>query len=183
MSFYSDNAKSYIESTFDIELSSLYEPFGKHLKENALILDVGFGSGRDMIHFQKEGYQVEGIDLEEAFVLHGKELGLKVFKMNVLDLKSDFLYDGIWCNASLLHLTRNEIKIALTNLYKHLKPNGILYASFKYGDFEGYRDNRYYTDLTEKDLGLFPGRIIETKISLDQMNRGNNWFNVYLTKD
>ena len=176
--------KDYIDSTFDIELSSsLYEPFEKHLKENALILDVGFCSGRDMVYFQKQGYQVEGIDLEDAFIQHGLELGLNVKKMNVLNFVSDKVYDGIWCNASLLHLKKNKIKIALTNLLKYLKPNGVIFASFKYGDFEGIRDGRYYTDLNENDIVLFPGKILETKISLDQMNRGNNWFNVYLTKD
>jgi hypothetical protein len=31
-----------------------------------------------------------------------------------------------------------------------LKPNGIIYTSFKYGEFEGIRKGRYFTDFTEK---------------------------------
>ena len=30
-----------------------------------------------------------------------------------------------------------------------LKPNGIIYTSFKYGTFEGERNGRYFTDMTE----------------------------------
>ena len=34
-----------------------------------------------------------------------------------------------------------------------LKPGGIAYISFKYGDFEGIRNERYFTDLREETLG------------------------------
>ena len=32
------------------------------------------------------------------------------------------------------------------------KANGIIYLSFKYGDFEGERNGRYFTDMTEDSL-------------------------------
>ena len=34
-------------------------------------------------------------------------------------------------------------------IQRSIKENGILYASFKYGDFEGERNGRYFHDLTE----------------------------------
>ena len=33
-----------------------------------------------------------------------------------------------------------------------LKPGGVMYLSFKYGDFSGTREDRYFTDLTEKSF-------------------------------
>ena len=48
-------------------------------------------------------------------------------------------FDGIWASASLLHVPTDEIKDVLKSLKDALKENGILYASFKYGDFEGVR--------------------------------------------
>ena len=36
-----------------------------------------------------------------------------------------------------------------------LKKNGIIYTSFKYGDFEGERNGRYFTDFTEKSFAEF----------------------------
>jgi len=32
---------------------------------------------------------------------------------------------------------------------KALKPNGVVYVSLKYGDYEGARDSKYYTDMME----------------------------------
>ena len=39
----------------------------KYLPKKALILDIGFGSGRDMIYFKSIGYEVEGIDTSLEF--------------------------------------------------------------------------------------------------------------------
>ena len=36
--------------------------------------------------------------------------------------------------------------------YYTLKDNGVMYVSFKYGDFEGIIDDRYFTYLTEEDI-------------------------------
>lgn len=37
-------------------------------------------------------------------------------------------------------------------MFKALKEAGIIYTSFKYGDFEGERNGRYFTDFTERHL-------------------------------
>ena len=36
-----------------------------------------------------------------------------------------------------------------------LKYGGVLYASFKYGEYEGLRNGRYFTDFTEETLKAF----------------------------
>jgi hypothetical protein len=40
----------------------------------------------------------------------------------------------------------------LNKVIKSLKPEGVLYMSFRYGDFEGIRNERYYTDYRSKNL-------------------------------
>ena len=45
-----------------------------------------------------------------------------------------------------------ELVGVLKKISEALKPDGILYTSFKYGDFEGIRGGRYFTDLTEESL-------------------------------
>nr|WP_302595605.1 hypothetical protein [uncultured Cellulosilyticum sp.] len=40
--------------------------------------------------------------------------------------------------------------MVLGKLKASLKEGGVLYASFKYGDFEGERNGRYFYDLTEE---------------------------------
>ncbi len=39
----------------------------------------------------------------------------------------------------------------LRRLHRLLKPDGVLYASFKYGSGERLKDGRYFYDLTEEE--------------------------------
>lgn len=50
----------------------------------------------------------------------------------------------------ILHLPIAELKVVFNKLAAALKINGIVYSSFKYGDFEGFRDDRYFIDMTEE---------------------------------
>ena len=54
-------------------------------------------------------------------------------------------YDGVWANASLLHVPREMLADVLTRVYKALRPGGLHCASFKAGDYAG-RDSlgRYF---------------------------------------
>lgn len=43
----------------------------------------------------------------------------------------------------------------MEKMVKALKPEGYMYTSFKYGEFEGYRNGRYFTDFTENTFSDF----------------------------
>ena len=68
------------------------------------------------------------------------------------ELSATEQYDGIWACASILHLPKVELVDVLQKVADALKTCGVLYTSFKYGEFEGIRGGRYFTDLTEKSL-------------------------------
>ena len=82
----------------------------------------------------------------------------------------------------------DEIEDVLKRLKDSLKENGILYASFKYGDFEGMRNGRYFNDLDEKTSNeLFlklDFKILKTWITHDsRKNRENEkWVNILVKK-
>ena len=57
-------------------------------------------------------------------------------------------YDGIWACASILHLPKKQLREVLKNMYAALISKGWIYTSFKYGEFEGERNGRYFTDFT-----------------------------------
>ena len=75
--------------------------------------------------------------------------GINVKQMLFSDLTVVEAYDGIWACASILHLSSLELRDALLKMIKALKNGGIIYASFKYGEYEGMRNGRYFTDFTE----------------------------------
>ena len=45
-----------------------------------------------------------------------------------------------------------ELPAILQKVSDSLKSGGVLYLSFKYGDFAGWRNGRYFTNLTEETL-------------------------------
>lgn len=57
-------------------------------------------------------------------------------------------YDGIWACSSILHLSKEELKSVFSKMIQALCSNGIIYTSFKYGNFEGERNGRFFTDFT-----------------------------------
>lgn len=163
MSFYEKNAKEYIERTINADLSSEREELIKLLPKNARILDIGFGSGRDSLAFKKEGFEVVSIDNCEEFCKHGISLGLDVKNLAVQNIDYMNEFDGIWACASLLHIKSNELLSVFNKIYKAMKYKGRFYCSFKYGEFEGIRENRYYTDMT---LGKMEEILSKTELYL-----------------
>ena len=97
------------------------------------------------------GYKVSAMDAsEEMCRLASEYTGLEVRHVKFQDLEDKVLYDGIWASATLLHVPSVELIEVLKRLYEALKENGIVYVSFKYGEFEGERNGRYFHDLKEE---------------------------------
>ncbi|OQB53452.1 MAG: tellurite resistance protein TehB [Firmicutes bacterium ADurb.Bin146] len=184
--YYKENASEYIRKTQNIDMTSHYKLFLKYLKPGDSILDIGFGSGRDSIYFSKN-YSVTSIDVVNEFIEHAKSIGLlNVYFQSVQDMmyKNDF--DAIWACASLLHIKKQELNTVFKKCYKALKQNGYMYCSFKYGDFTGEIDGKYYIFLTEKTIKEFIINtgfdMIEYVITDDLFNRETKWLNIILCK-
>ncbi len=125
------------------------------------ILDMGCGPGRDTSVFVEKGYEVVGIDLAQSFVdiARGDVPGATFRHMDVLDLKfPDETFDGIWCNAVLLHLIPEDIEFALKEAFRVLKPGGTMYVSMKKGEHQEtiidprLKDAKRFFSYVQKDV-------------------------------
>ncbi len=173
LKYYQDNAQTFFDGTVNVDMSSLYETFTQHLAPGARVLDAGCGSGRDAKAFQEMGYQVEAFDASPAMVeLAQEHTGLPVKVMSFADVDWKEEFDGIWCCASLLHVPAVELPGVMRRLADALKPGGVWYVSFKYGDGEREVDGRRFTDMDEDDLNTLVS-------SLTAMEVGEVW----LTQD
>lgn len=165
LDYYNRNAQEFAEGTSCVDFSGIQNRFLSHLPEGALILDFGCGSGRDTRYFLGKGFRVEAADgSEELCRLASVYTGIPVKQMLFQELEETEKYDGIWACASILHLRREELPEVFRKMYRALKPGGILYVSFKYGDFEGERNGRYFTDMTEKTAEELLESVLELKI-------------------
>ena len=169
--YYDVNAKEYIESTINCDMSLHYQKFLKYLPKTGKILDVGFGSGRDMFYFKSLGYEVEGIDTSIEFVKNMKEKGFNVRLESACELNYSDEYDGIWACASLLHIKRDELEEVIIKCMNALKENGMLYCSFKYGDMEVEKDDRYFNYINEEIIKTI---IIKNNLYIVELYKTND---------
>lgn len=149
LAFYAKEAAAYATRSDRVGRSKRLEVFCAHLPPAASVLDLGCGTGRDTQALIEAGFNVTAMDgsaamAEQAEQRIGKPVRVQLFE----DLADYAAFDGIWANASLLHVPRAGLADVLARVYRALKPNGVLFASFKAGGREG-RDTlgRYYNYL------------------------------------
>ena len=191
INYYNLNAKKFIENTQNADMHLTQDKFLQLLPESASILDFGCGSGRDTKYFLEKGYQVVATDgSAELCRLASSFTGIKVKEMLFQELDEIGVYDGIWACSSILHLPKQELLPVIRKMCIALKDNGVIYTSFKYSNFEGERNGRYFTDFMEDTFGKFikviPELTVEEQwITLDvRPGRGEEkWLNLILQKN
>ncbi len=189
LEYYNENASSFVQGTVAVDFKATQDAFLKALSGKK-ILDFGCGSGRDTKYFLEAGYDVDAIDGSAELCRKAtKFTGIEVRQMLFQELDAMQQYDGIWACASILHLPKEELQSVFDKMEMALRPEGIIYTSFKYGDFEGMRSGRYFIDFTEAAFAelmkSYPKlQIIETWITGDvRAGRGDEqWLNILLRK-
>lgn len=187
--YYNQHAQAFFENTYQVEMESLYAPFLRYLPEQALILDLGCGLGRDTLAFKKKGYQVEAIDYSAELVKKARELtNIEVRQQSFYDLAENNKYDGIWACASLLHCERDRLTEVLGLIFKALKLNGVCYMSFKYGNTDREIEGRSFTDLNEQQAHdllkqIDQALLLQQWITVDKRpERTEEWMNILIRK-
>lgn len=188
ISYYNQNAKDFIANTKNADMTPLYEKFITYLPTNSMLLDCGCGSGRDTKYFIQHGYNVTALDASQVLCQMAHEItGHKILCMTFSQIQWENKFDGVWACASLLHLSKQELPDIFYKIAKALKIGGYLYCSFKYGNYEGERNGRYFTDLTEKTLR--DATIISRLKTIEQWQtedvrpeRKEKWLNTILKK-
>lgn len=163
--YYNQNAEQFVQGTLSVDFTATQERFLSKLSVGTCILDFGCGSGRDTKYFLDKGYQVEATDgSAELCKLASEYTGICVKQMLFEELNECEKYDGIWACSSILHLDKRALKDVLKKMVAALKANGVVYTSFKYGDFEGERNGRYFVDFTQETFGEFIREVPELRI-------------------
>ena len=158
--YYNQNADSFVQGTVSVDFKETQDKF-LQLLTGKKVLDFGCGSGRDTKYFLESGFDVTATDgSEELCKSASTYTGIQVKHMLFQDLNEADCYDGIWACSSILHLSKDELRIVINKMSRALKPNGIIYTSFKYGNFEGERNGRFFTDFT---LDVFEDFISDVK--------------------
>ncbi|HEX2896392.1 MAG TPA: methyltransferase domain-containing protein [Marmoricola sp.] len=114
------------------------DEFARQVGPGGRVLEIGSAAGLDARDLEERGLIVRRTDVTPAFVDLMRADG---YDADVLDPLVDDLggpWDGIWANAVLLHLARDEMPVVLARLAGATRPDGTLYLSLKEGDGEAW---------------------------------------------
>lgn len=189
--YYDANAERFISSTVTADMGPLLSVFLELVPPGGRALDWGCGSGRDALAMARAGYDVVPADPSTAMADAAEALtALAVRREAFSDLDDVGAFDGIWASASLLHATSGELPGILTKATSALKSSGVLYVSFKLGDFEGERNGRWFNDMDETALrgvvSEVDGLTVERVWTSADVRPGRShevWLNAILRKD
>ncbi|RRV04975.1 class I SAM-dependent methyltransferase [Pseudomonas sp. v388] len=147
-------ADEFREGTRDHDVSQNIDALLRHIESPAplQILDFGCGPGRDLKTFTAMGHVAVGLDGSRRFAEMARaETGCEVWQQNFLELDLPAeRFDGIFANAVLFHIPRQELPRVLRQLHATLKTGGVLFSSNPRGrNQEGWNGERYgsYHDL------------------------------------
>ena len=152
--YYNQRAEDFWQGTRGHDVSRNIAVMLNHVtgKPPFTILDFGCGPGRDLKVFAGLGHTAVGLDGAERFVAMARSYsGCEIWCQDFLHLdlpQSGF--DGIFANAALFHIPRQELPRVLRELRATLKPGGVLFSSNPRGrNEEGWFHGRYgvYYDL------------------------------------
>lgn len=145
---YDEHAKEFWEGTRHHDVKQNIEALLRHIRgaPPLCILDFGCGPGRDLAAFRALGHEPIGLEGSPRLAAMAREhSGSEVWEQNFLALKLPAnRFDGIFANASLFHVPRQELQRVLRELRAALKPDGVLFISNPRGNNEeGWNCGRY----------------------------------------
>ena len=190
LQYYNEHADCFTADTQTSDMTEKYAPFLSQVKPGGHILDLGCGSGRDSAKFLQLGYTVTSVDgSEELCRIAEAHTGQTVHHMLFDEISWHNEFDGVWACASILHVEKKQLPDIIKKIAIATKKGAVVYTSFKYGQFEGVRNGRFFTYLTKESFGEVlrnvPELVIEKLwISADvRAERGEErWLNIMLRK-
>ena len=162
---YQARAEAFWEGTRNHDVEQNIEALLRHIQPAPpwTILDFGCGPGRDLRAFLQRGHHAIGLEgapaLAEMARVHS---ACEVWQQDFLHLDLPAAhFDGVFANASLFHVPRQELSCVLRQLHATLKPGGVLFSSNPRGNNEesvnGGRYGAYYDLATWREYLVAAG--------------------------
>ena len=190
MDYYDQNYRTYFDATAGIDPAPFLGSFVRHLSPGDRILDVGCGSGRDLLWLQGQGMQVTGFERSAGLAeLARRHAGCDIVEgdFSVYDF-SALKVDAILLCGALVHVPHHRLAAVLTNLLRALDPDSrcrFIYLSLKEGrgaatDVKGRMFFFWQDDALRS---LFPAcrmRVVDFQRRLSADGSGSVWLGYVL---
>jgi len=193
-SFYNSNAIQLIDRYNNAEMTSLHTLLLKYIPKDSTVLDIGFGSGRDLQFLKDNNYNIWGIDPSEKFVQN--------IKRRFPDISNQFVqsavpysidsppfpvkFDAIITIAVWMHLKKENYEDVVKSIISVARDQASIIISYS----EGSRadDERCFEnvdlDYIIRIFQQYNFRLVETITTKDSLNRDTlTWSTVILKHD
>jgi len=179
--YYNKNYESLLFRYNNADTTELHKIFIKYIPAKSSLLDLGFGSGRDLHFLYNKGYRVYGLDNCKNFInsFSSKNIQVSYTKLPDIDLTSFNIkqFNSIISIATLMHLTKKQIKETIMNIKTILSKKGIVVISYSTASRE--KDERFFEKLDstfmKKEFEKLGFLEIHTSVLKDGMNRNIDW--------
>ncbi len=187
LDFYLESFSEYHQQTFHIDPSSFLKPLFHCIPEKSKILDVGCGSGRDLLWLTERGH--EGMGFERSFglaAIAAEKTGrpLIVGDFETFDF-SRFSMDALLLVGALVHVPPYRLQGVLHNVLAAVRPGGHVLLTLKEGSgVRVARDGRvFYLWRHESFSRLFSPcglRLLEFFRQASSLKNGDVWLTYVL---
>ena len=185
LQYYDKYSKELIEKYNSIETLEIYSLFQKYIHQDDAVLDIGFGSGRDLNYIRENiSKNVFGIDGSKEFIKNIQRNNFYKNRTNYsilpnintknFDVKN---YDVVISIAVFMHINSKELNKTIKSIYDILNNKGFVIIS--YSTQSRNNDERTFYEISKdnmiklfKDNGF---QEIETIINQDNLNRNIEW--------
>ncbi|MBI9083167.1 MAG: class I SAM-dependent methyltransferase [Desulfobacterales bacterium] len=147
MDYYQRHSQAYFDETVGVDPAPFLNPFAERLFAGARVLDVGCGSGRDLLWLKSRGVIATGVERSQGLAALARTHSgcpVMVGDFETVDF-SALQVDAVMCCGSLVHVSHERLEWALKNIVMAFRddapPTGpeeardrqILYVSLKEG--------------------------------------------------
>jgi SAM-dependent methyltransferase len=115
----------------------LLDRFAASVRDIGSACDIGCGPGHVAHYLHEQGVNICGIDLSARMVEEARRLnpGIEFQQGDMLRLDTrDETWAGVAAFYSIIHVPRRDVVRALSELWRVLRPDGLLLLTFHIGD-------------------------------------------------
>ncbi|MBR3840080.1 MAG: methyltransferase domain-containing protein [Erysipelotrichales bacterium] len=169
-------------------INTQFEFLKRHYRKvNANILVIGCSNGYKSLFFEKQSYNVTSIDSSKDNTILFKENVNKDCIISSYDSYiPDTALDIIWVDDAFTYESREDILNYLNHFATIIKPDGLIYCNFKFGN-DYYVDGKLYTSFTLIDFSEFikqsQFQMVDCLVTKDERpSRDEGWLHLLLRR-
>ena len=178
---YNKNVTEFIDRYNNADMSSLHQLLLKQIKKDSTVLDIGFGSGRDLQFLKDNGYDIWGIDPSEKFVQNAQNRFPDISNhfiqssvpFSVEQPPFSIKFNAIITIAMWMHLKREQYEDVVKSIVSVAKDNATIVISYSQGNRTD--DERYFEnvdlDYIIQIFQQYNFRLVKKSITQDNLNR------------